>query len=115
MSEENAKQLILSYIDALNRQDFQMARRYVADDLSFDGALGSRQGADDYFEDMKRMRLRYDIKKVFASGDDVCVLYDVTLSEVLLFTCGWYRIEAGKIRSLKVIFDPRPVLAQKAA
>ena len=115
MPEQNAKNLIKSYIDALNRQDFQTARKYVADDLSFDGVLGSRQGANAYFEDMERMRLKYDVKKTFADGNDVCVLYDVMMSGVRVFTCGLYRIEAGKIRSLKVIFDPRPVLAQKAA
>ena len=115
MTEQNAKEVVLSYIDAINREDFQTARQYVASDLSFVGALGSRQGADAYFEDMERMRFKYDIKKVFAEGNDVCVLYDVTLSGVKLFTCGWYQIEAGKIRSLKVVFDPRPVLAQKGA
>lgn len=115
MSEQNAKELVLAYIGAPNGQDFQTARKYVADDLSFDGVLGSHQGADVYFEDMERMRLKYDVKKIFVDGNDVCVLYDVTLSGASLFTCGWYRVEAGKIRSLKVIFDPRPVLAQKAA
>lgn len=111
----NSREIVLAYVKALNREDFQTARQYVADDVSFDGVLGSRQGADAYFEDMKQMRLKYDVKKVFADANDVCVLYDVTLSGVKLFTCGWYRIEGGKIQSLKVIFDPRPVLAQQAA
>jgi hypothetical protein len=43
------------------------------------------------------------------------LLYDVTLSGVRLFTCGWYRVDGEKIQSLKVVFDPRPVFAQKAA
>jgi predicted ester cyclase len=111
----NPREIVLAYVEALNREDFQTARQYVANDVSFDGVLGSRQGADAYFEDMERMRLKYDVTKVFADANDVCVLYDVTLSGVRLFTCGWYRVEAGKIRSLKVVFDPRPVLAQKAA
>src|SRR5215469_13477363 len=115
VSEQDSKQLVRTYVNALNREDFQTARLYVANDVSFEGTLGSRQGSDAYFEDMERMRLKYDVKKIFADGNDVCVLYDVTLSGVSLFTCGWYRIEAGKIRSLKVVFDPRPVLAQKAA
>lgn len=30
-----------------------------------------------------------------------------------LFTCGWYQVKDGKIRLLKVVFDPRPVLDAK--
>lgn len=115
MSKQDPKGLVRSYVDALNKEDFRTARRYVADDVSFDGVLGSRQGADAYFEDMERMRLKYDVKKVFADGNDVCVLYDVKMSGLGVFTCGWYQVEAGKIRSLKVVFDPRPVLQGKAA
>ena len=37
------------------------------------------------------------------------------LSGVKLFASGWYHVEDGKIRSLKVVFDPRPVLAARAA
>jgi hypothetical protein len=59
------------------------------------------------------MRLKYDVKKVFVDGDDVCVFYDLTLSGAALFTRGWYQVEDGKIRSLKVLFDPRPVLEAK--
>ena len=110
----NPREIVIAYVEALNREDYQTARQYVANDVSFDGVLGSRQGADAYFEDMKRMRLKYDVKKVFADANDVCVLYDVTLSGVRLFTCAWYRVEGEKIQSLKVVFDPRPVLAQKA-
>jgi len=36
------------------------------------------------------------------------------MSGATLFTCGWYQVEDGKIRSLKVVFDPRPVLDTKA-
>ncbi len=113
--EQNALGLVLSYVEALNDENFRLARRYVSDNMTFDGALASEQGADAIFADLERMRLKYDVKKAFADGNDVCVFYDVTLSGVKVFTCGWYLVEDGKIRSLKVVFDPRPVLAAKAA
>ena len=81
----------------------------------FEGALASRQGADALFCDLERMRLKYDVKKVLADGNDVCVFYHVTLSWVKLSTCPWYQVKGGKICSLKVVFDPRLVLAAKAA
>jgi hypothetical protein len=30
-------------------------------------------------------------------------------------TAGWYHVKSGRITTLKVVFDPRPVLAGKAA
>ncbi len=33
------------------------------------------------------------------------------LSGTAVLTAGWYHVEVGKISSLKVVFDPRPVLA----
>lgn len=115
MSGENPKEIVLGFVDALNRADFHAARECVADDLNFVGALGSREGADVYFRDMERMRLRYDVKKAFADGGDVCLFYDVTMSNVTVFCAGWYRLLRGKIQSFRVVFDPRPVLeaAQK--
>lgn len=112
---KNAKEVVLSCIKALNDENFDLARHYVSDDVSFVGVLGSRQGADAYFNDMERMRLKYDVKKVFAEGHDVCLLYDVTLDGVSVFGCAWYVVDDGKIRSLRVVFDPRPVLETKAA
>jgi limonene-1,2-epoxide hydrolase len=113
--KKNPRELVLAYLQALNDENFDLARRYVSDEMEFTGALASRQGADAVFADLERMRLKYDIKKVFVDANDVCVFYDVTLSGVTVFTCGWYKVEDGQISSLKVVFDPRPVPAVKAA
>lgn len=109
-SGEHSKEVVLAFIDALNRADFEAARKYVADDLRFEGVLGSREGGDAYFRDMKHMQLKYDVKKAIAEGDDVCLFYDITMSGVTVFCAGWYRLGAGKIRSFRVVFDPRAVL-----
>jgi predicted ester cyclase len=111
----NAGDVVLAYVEALNREDFRSARDYVRGDLAFDGVLGSRRGSNDYFADMERMRLKYDVKKIFVEGDDVCLLMDVTLEGISVFTCAWYQVADGKIRSLRVVFDPRPLLKDKAA
>lgn len=110
----NATETVLSFIDALNDEDLKAARNYVADDMKFVGVLGTRNGADAYFKDMERMKLKYDIQKVFSDENDVCVFYDITMSGLKIFSCGWYKIENNKIKSFKVIFDPRPLLEQSA-
>lgn len=105
-----SKEIVLAFIDALNRSDFDSARKLVADDMKFVGVLGSRDGGDAYFRDMKHMNLKYDVKKAFADGDDVCLFYDVTIAGVTVLCAGWYQLSNGKIHLFRVIFDPRAVL-----
>lgn len=109
-SETGSREIVLSCIKALNNEDFKTARTYVSDDMKFIGVLGSRDGADAYFNDMERMRLKYRIQKVLADDNDVCIFYDLEISGKTIFGCGWYHLENGKIDSLKVVFDPRPLL-----
>ena len=105
-----SKEVVLSFLKSLNAEDFKTARDYVNDNMTFDGVLGSRNGADAYFKDMSKMKFKYEIEKAFSDGDDVCMLYDINMSGTKIFTCGWYHLENGKISSLKVVFDPRSVL-----
>jgi limonene-1,2-epoxide hydrolase len=109
----STRELVSSFIKALNEEDFATARSYVHDNFSFDGVLGARDSADAYFKDMEKMRFKYDIKKIFTDGDDVCLLYDINMQGTSIFTCGWYKVQRGKIQSLKVVFDPRPILEKK--
>jgi len=97
-------------VKAINEEDFREARRYVSEGMMFDGVLGSRFGADSYFHDMERMLLKYEIQKVFSEGDEVCLLYNLQISGKTIFCCGLYEVKHGRITSLKVVFDPRPLL-----
>ena len=109
---EAAKEVVLSFIDALNQEDFEAARKLSDDDLVFKGVMGSRNSAKAYFADMKKMKLKYKILKAFADGDDVSVFYNIDMSGKSILTSGWYHLKDGKIDSIKVIFDPRPILEQ---
>jgi hypothetical protein len=108
----NPKELVLSFIKLINEEQFDEARNLAHDDMTFKGVLGSRDGADAYFKDMKNMKLKYEIIKAFEDGNDVCVLYDLDMSGLKIFGCGWYQVKQGKVTALKVVFDPRPVLEQ---
>jgi len=35
---------------------------------------------------------------------------DINMGGVKAFSAGWYQLEDGKIKTVKVLFDPRPVL-----
>ncbi|SEO03500.1 SnoaL-like domain-containing protein [Mucilaginibacter gossypiicola] len=106
----SANDVVLSFVKALNDEDFVTARNCAADDLKFIGVLGHRDSADAYFADMQHMKLKYDIKRVFSDGDDVCIFYDIDMGRATIFSCGWYHVADGKVNSIRVIFDPRPLL-----
>lgn len=106
------KDIVLTFLDALNNEDFKTVRHYLNDDMIFNGVLGHREGADTYVEDMKKMKFKYRILKAFADGEDVCVLYDIDMSGETIYTAGWYKVRDNKIKSLRVVFDPRPIVGQ---
>ena len=109
-AETYVKEIVLSFINAMNEEDFEKAKTFVSPDMKFIGVMGSRDGSDAYFSDMEKMKLKYDIKKAFADGNDVCLFYDIQMSGITIFSCGWYEVEQGKIKSFRVVFDPRPLL-----
>ncbi len=109
--KQTAKEVVLTFIEALNKEDFEKASTCLNEDMVFDGVMGKRNSAESYISDMKKMKFKYDIQKVFENENDVCVLYNIDMSgQATIFTCGWYQVASGKIKKLTVVFDPRPLL-----
>ncbi|MEO6549124.1 MAG: nuclear transport factor 2 family protein [Ferruginibacter sp.] len=107
---KSPKEVVLAFVKSINEEDFKTAKTYASESMSFMGVLGSRNGSEAYFDDMKKMLLKYNIIKVFSDEDDVCLLYNLTMANITIFGCGWYHVEDGKVASLRVVFDPRTVL-----
>jgi len=105
-----AKETVLLFLNALNSEDFEAARKYVHDDLKFIGVMGERDSADAYISDMEKMKFKYEIRKALGDNTDVAVFYDIDMSGKKIFTSGWYHVINGKIEWFKVLFDPRPLL-----
>ena len=111
-STPETKEVVLGLGKALNDENYEAARRYVSDSMKYIGPLGSRDGAEAYLHEIERLHLKFDIHKIFADNQDVCVLYDITASGIKLFACGWFQVEAGTVTSMRVTFDPRPLLGK---
>ena len=111
---QDAREVVLSMVEAINNLDFEKARSYAHADMKFIGVMGSRDGADAYFKDMEKMKLKYAVKKAFVDGDDVCLLSDLQIDGKTILCCSWYVVKDEKVKSLKVIFDPRPLIEQPA-
>lgn len=110
-----SKEIVLEFLEALNRKDFKSARNYVSSMVTYMGPLNSFNGAEPYFKYVEHLNLpKLDIKKVFTQGSyDVCVFWEVNNGTAPISISAWYQVREGKISSMKLIFDPRPFLQQQ--
>lgn len=102
--------IVQGFLTALNNEDFAKARTFLSDDMKFIGVMGSRDDANTYIEDMKKMRFKYNIQRIFADEKGVAVFYDINMGKETIFAAGWYEIENKHIKTFKVLFDPQPLL-----
>jgi predicted SnoaL-like aldol condensation-catalyzing enzyme len=81
-SAKSAKEIVMEYLQALiERRDFKSARSYLKDNLTYVSPLNSFDGVEPYLKYNESLHLpKPDIKKVFTDGDDVCLLYEMTLT-----------------------------------
>ncbi|WP_160139724.1 nuclear transport factor 2 family protein [Chryseobacterium sp. c4a] len=98
------------FIQYLNEEDFDKAENCLDPEFKFIGVLGTRENASVYMKDMRQMKFKYQIIKTFSSGEDICFWYTIEIGGKAIESSGWYQIINGKIHSLKVLFDPRPLL-----
>lgn len=102
--DETSKKVVLSYINALNEQDFKKTRDFFSDKFSYNSPVVSLDNPDEYVNFMSKQKgIKYNIKKIFIDGTDVCLLYDITIGDKTNFSCGWYQIKNNKISSLRVL------------
>ena len=109
-----AAEIVQSYNDAVGRGDFKAARKFLQDDLSFQGPLDTFNRAEDFLAAIQRLAgivEAVDVKKMFVDGDDVCVLYDMKSKAGTSFIAEWFRIRGGRIASIRVVFDARSFVA----
>jgi limonene-1,2-epoxide hydrolase len=118
---KSAKEIVTEFIQALERKDWKTVRGYISDNISVlaPGPVESTtfHQAEPFMNYLEHANLPpLEIKKEFANGNDVCLLYDMTYGEPPLktFVCGWFHVnEDGKIGSLRFVLDPRALFQQK--
>ena len=113
-SVKSARDIVMEYTQATERQDFRSARGYLKDNVSYVSPLNSFDRAEPYLKYNLHLYEtgqlgKFDIKKEFADGNDFCIIHEFSSQLV----CVWYHVDGddGKISSVKVIFDPRAFLA----
>src|SRR5919112_4788045 len=120
-SAKSAKEIVMEFIQALERKDFKTVRSYISDNISVLAPgpveVTSFNQAEPFMNYLEHANLPpLEIKKEFADSNDVCLLYEATYREppVTTFVCGWFHVnDDGKISSLRFVADPRKLLEQK--
>jgi len=98
----------MSYIGALDSREYEKALEHLNERVRIVGPGGESFGKPlDFIEMLRQYKGRYDVKKVFAEGDDVCVLYDLATTGSTVYMSSWYEVKNGKITSIRTVFDPR--------
>jgi len=102
------------YFTAWKGRDFATLRSILADDVTFDGPFAQLDTADACVAGLRGMsEIVTDIavRKRFVDGADVLTWFDLHTSVAPPApTANWSRVENGKITSIRVVFDPRPLL-----
>jgi len=117
MSAAQPEAVALAYHKAFERNDRAEVRRLLADDGDFIGPLRSFTRADAFMAaaDMfMQLTERFDTKRVFVHGDEVCILWDYTTivpSIPVTPIAEWFKIESGKIKYLQLHFNAAPFVA----
>jgi ketosteroid isomerase-like protein len=115
MATNNAREIVDRYFAAMAAKDFATIRTLVHGDVTFKGALGATNGAEEYLAGLQQTLANMrEVRRqaVAAEGENIFQVYDLIMSEpdVSLPVAQWLRVRDGRIASLQVFFDPRPLL-----
>jgi hypothetical protein len=120
-SAKSAKEIVMKFVQALERKDYNTVRTYISDNISVLAPgpveLTTFHQAEPFMNYLVAADLpKLEIKKEFADSHDVCLLYEMNYREppVTTFVCGWFHVnDDGKISSMRFVVDPRPLFQQK--
>jgi hypothetical protein len=103
-----------SYFRSWKNHDFAEFRSILADDVTFDGPLGHAGNADECvagIQGMSQIVTDIVIRKMFVDGDDVTTWFDLhtKVADEPALVANWAHLTNGKISTIKVVFDPRPM------
>lgn len=115
MAESTAAEIVTAYQDAWTKRDFEMAGRYVAEDIVFHSPQQHITGTRDFLSMLsafaERIDHRWERLEATTDGDGVLILYNLFLDGVPAVCADYFTVRDGKIRSETLVFDPKPFMA----
>lgn len=115
MGNQSPESVAVTYFSAWTDNDIERVRPLLHPDVTFAGALGSTQGADDTLAGLRgmfAMTERVEVVKRWVDDPDVLTWFELrTATAGPLAIVNWTHVEEGRITCIRVTFDPRPLLA----
>jgi ketosteroid isomerase-like protein len=116
MTASNARDIVDRYFAAMAKKDFAAMRPLLHDDVIFRGVLGATDGPQDYIDGLRQTLAKVrEVRRlaIAAEGEHVFQVYEQIFDEpaITVPVVQWLQIRDGRIASLRVYFDPRPLLA----
>jgi len=116
MTTNTARAIVDTYFAAMAKKDFDAMRPLLHEDVTFDGVMGTTNGIEEYIAGLQQTLANVrEVRRhvIAAAGENVFQIYDQIVSkpDVTLKIAQWLRVRDGKIASLQVIFDPRPLMS----
>jgi len=113
MAANEPRAIADKFFKAWTTGDFDTARSLLHDNVSFAGPIDTFDNADAYvgaLRGLAQIVKTAEEQKVFADGNDVCVIYDLVTNTPagVSPTAEWYHVRDGKISAVRVFFDARP-------
>src|ERR1700730_9061351 len=106
MSNASPASVAAAYFSAWTNNDIEQVRPLLHHDVTFAGALGSTQGADDTLAGLRGMFAmtdRVDVIKRWVDGPDVLTWFELrTATAAPLPIVIWSQIEGGRITRIRV-------------
>lgn len=100
-------EIVLKYIDHLNRQEYEKALKYLDSSVRVVGPGGEAfHEASEFVKMLGKYRSKYDLRKSFSKDSDVCLLYDFVFDRARVYASSWYEVKNGRITSITTVFDP---------
>jgi hypothetical protein len=98
-SVKSAKEIVMEYVQATERQDFQSARGYLRDNMTYVSPVNSFDRAEPYLKYNLHLYqtgqlVKFNIKKEFADSNNVCILHE--WNSQLVCVCGIMSMMMGK-------------------
>ena len=107
-------EIVKNFYDAAVKRDFTAARKFLADDLVFEGLFETYRGPEQYlqaFTGLLQITVRLDVKTIVAQGPEAAIFFDLETTapvEATTFVAEWHQVRNGKIYHVKSAFDGRP-------
>jgi ketosteroid isomerase-like protein len=107
---KTTRDAVRSYYQAWTKGNMPEARSLLADDLDFRGPIDAFAKADDFLVALagfQRLLTRAELSREFYADDEAALLYDcVTASPAgTIRTAEFFRLRAGKIAEIRLVFD----------